>query len=468
MKLKRFGLATAPLVLFSVWGCQNYSHSTALPTPGMRFQAASTDLQQALRERLAQLSPTGDLGFFTQPESHELHKIPQDPKNPLTPAKVQLGQLLFHDSLLGVKSAVPQTQQTYSCASCHHAKAGFQAGIRQGIGDGGQGFGRQGEGRFPLLAPQQLDVQPVRTPSAMNTAWQPNMLWNGQFGARGLNQNTQALWSAERFENSTLFGGGGIENNKLGFDGVETQALVGQDVHRLALQGVQDNRAYQRYFAQAYPDLPAQERITPVTAALAIAAFERTILSNRAPFQQWLKGRSEALNTQALRGASLFFGKANCVQCHTGPALNSMRFEGLGLKDLTGADIVGSNPQADQHLGRASFTGSPEDRYHFKVPQLYNLADVSHYGHGGSLRTLADVVAYLNRGVPENPQVPAQQLSPFFKPLGLSAAEQQDLVYFLEYGLRDPELMRYQPAQLPSGSCVPNHDALSRQQLGCS
>ena len=41
--------------------------------------------------------------------------------------------------------------------------------------------------------------------------------------------------------------------------------------------------------------------------------------------------------TSQMRGALLFFGKAKCSTCHTGPALNSMSFHALGMKDLDGS-----------------------------------------------------------------------------------------------------------------------------------
>lgn len=469
MKNIRLLICGVPFFAMLAWSCQ----PSLLSSPSARFSSLQNaeslegSLSEQLRQRLMTLSPAQGLSFFTQPESHQLRSIPQDPNNPLTPEKVALGQWLYHDTALGSKSVLSEGMATYSCATCHHARAGFQSGLRQGIGDGGVGFGLKGEARqkHSALSPSQLDVQPIRTPTAMNGAWQQNMLWNGQFGARGANMGTQSLWSVTQAQTTTLFAG--IENNRLGFDGIETQAIAGQNVHRLDWEVVKKYPAYQRQFALAYSGLPPAEQINNVTMGLAIAAFERTILSNQAPFQLWLKGNKKALDAQSLRGALLFFGKANCFQCHTGPALNSMRFESLGLNDLTGTDILGSNPAADQHLGRGGFTRRQEDMFKFKVPQLYNLIDAPFYGHGGSIQSLADFVSYLNRGVAENPKVPSTQLSPLLKPLGLSLQEQGDLVYFLSIGLRDPNLRRYEPRQVPSGHCIPNHDSLSRQQLNC-
>ena len=58
----------------------------------------------------------------------------------------------------------------------------------QGIADGGLGYGVRGEGRHPnpVYDTDSLDVQPIRSPSILNAAYQEVQLWNGQFGAHGL------------------------------------------------------------------------------------------------------------------------------------------------------------------------------------------------------------------------------------------------------------------------------------------
>jgi cytochrome c peroxidase len=92
---------------------------------------------------------------------------------------------------------------------------------------------------------------------------------------------------------------------------------------------------------------------------------------------------------------------------------------------------------------------------------------IGFYFHGASKQSLREVVEYFNNGVPENPLVPAGQISSLFHPLGLTDAEMTDLVEFLENGLYDPNLTRYAPSQTMSGNCFPNNDALSRIEMGC-
>jgi len=402
--------------------------------------------------------------YFILPESIAYSSIPQDPKNPLNPAKVELGKSLFHEVQLGGEPKLSEGIYTYSCASCHNAKAGFQACVAQGIGEGGSGFGMSGEGRTLSSSYNRdlIDVQPIRSPSAMNGAYQEVMLWNGQLGAKGVNANTQASWTA----------GTPKELNFLGYEGLETQAMAGQGNHRLKVDAawLTSVPAYKELFDKAFPNVPASERISKLTVALAIAAYERTLLSNAAPFQKWLKGDYNAMTQDQKMGAKLFFGKAQCYTCHSGPALNSMEFYALGMSDLQNGvhNAVNIKPDAVENKGRGGFTGKGSDMYKFKVPQLYNLADSRFYGHGASFTSIYDVVEYKNNAASQNPNVPVSQLAPQFKPLNLSEGEIGKIVTFVEYGLRDPQLSRYVPARLPSGKCFPNADAKSRADMGCN
>ncbi len=401
---------------------------------------------------------------WTLPNSGDYAALPQDARNPITAEKVQLGQLLYHDPATGSGGKQPSLSSgTYSCASCHHAAFGFQAGLKQGLGEGGEGLlKRLVMSGFPSAS---LDVQPIRTPSDMNAAWQRNLLWNGQFGANGVNTGTESRWTA----------GTPKAQNALGYDGVEIQAIAGQGVHRIGAAP----EVYKPLFDAAFPDVDTSVRYNAEHAGLAIAAFERTLISNQAPWQLWLQGNTSAMTDVQKRGALLFLGKANCAACHSGPTLNltpehlSSRlpsFFALGFKDLGDPSASGAISAADiatANKGRGGFTGAAADDFKFKVPQLYNLADSPFYGHGGSMTDLRTVVEYLNAGMKENADVPDGQLAAEFKPLGLTPAEIGDLTEFLQNGLRDPNLMRYQPRTVLSGRCAVSDDPVVRVEMGC-
>ena len=87
------------------------------------------------------------LNYFKLPSSDDFNNIPQDPGNLLNVEKVLLGQLLYHETGLGLSPKIDIGKQTYSCASCHFAAAGFQSGRFQAIAEGGIGFGIRGEAR---------------------------------------------------------------------------------------------------------------------------------------------------------------------------------------------------------------------------------------------------------------------------------------------------------------------------------
>lgn len=426
-------------------------------------QVTFNSLDEELEAKLVAASDGVGKPYFILPDETDFDNIPQDPNNPLTAAKVELGKLLFHETAIGLNPRRADQEGKYSCASCHHAAAGFQAGVRQGVGEGGLGFGARGETRIvdPNYGFDFLDIQPIRTPSTLNTAYQNIMLWNGQLGNVPINDGTQEKW-ALRSPKALNF---------LGFEGLEIQAMAGIVIHRQRVNKtfVEEYPTYKTLFDQAFPEYPESQRYNDTIAGLAIAAFERTTLANQAPFQKWLDGDESAMSEIEKKGAILFFDKAQCVNCHTGPALNEEAFYAIGMKDLVGEGVTNTVGQDffTSNEGRGGFTGNQEDLYKFKVPQLYNLTDSPFYGHGGSFTSVRDVIEYKNLAIPENELVPSDRISGRFSPLNLTEEEIDQLTAFLEKSLYDPNLMRYVPDEVPSGNCFPNADEQSIMDLGC-
>ncbi len=404
------------------------------------------------------LNEHGGLENFILPDSDDYGLIPQDPHNPLSKEKVELGKLLFYETGLALAPMQPAGEGTYSCASCHIPSAGFRPGRPQGIADGGLGFGDNGEGRVFNTNYSEPDVQGVRPLSVLNVAFVTNTTWNGRFGSGGLNEGTENLWTAES----------GAEINHLGFKGLESQNIEGLHLHRMVInKEVLDGYGYTDLFDAAFSDVSEVERYTPQSASFAISAYLRTLLSNEAPFQNWLRGDKVAMTESEKKGANLFFGKANCSTCHRGTSLNGNNFYALGVDDLYKKGAINTSRDDPKNLGRGEFTGRAEDMYKFKVPQLYNLGDAPFYFHGSSKKTLEEVVEYFNEAIPENFDVPPSQISPGFVPLNLSEEEKSDLLIFLRDGLRDPNLDRYVPDAVLSGNCFPNNDIFSQNDLGC-
>ena len=419
------------------------------------------ELDNQLENSIQRKSPNGMLDFYVLPNENDLHLIPQDPKNPLTPQKVELGKLMYHDTGLGQDPMKEAGRGTYSCASCHVSEAGFRPGNFQGIADGGVNFGIGGEDRVKntLYADDELDVQSARPLSMVNVAYVSNTFWNGQFGGGNVNEGTEDVWDLRD----------DTELNHLGFEGIETQNMDGLIAHRITInKELLDEYGYTFLFDQVFADVPVEERYTIATASLAFSAYIRTILANRAPFQDWLKGDREALGYEEKKGAILFFEKAQCIQCHYSQNLGSSEFHALGVTDMDQIPSYNTSPDDRRNLGRGGFTLQPEDNYRFRVPGIYNLQGANFYFHGASKTSIRDLVEYKNAAQSENSRVPQDLISSKFKPIGLTEEEKYHLIAFLENGLQDPDLKRYVPTSVLSGNCFPNADEASQLDLGCN
>ena len=388
---------------------------------------------------------------FMLPDSDDFAAIPQDPRNPLTVDKVALGRWLFHAAALSQSPSHPQNAGTYSCANCHHAAAGFDAGAARSSGEGGIGWGTRGEARRPDPSMPRPDVDSpgLKSQTILNKAYQRLLMYSGAAGNGGDNEGLDDRWVFHPDAGA----------NHLGYLGMESQAIGALSKHRLfepdaASQLIRSHSGY----ASLWQSVWADDSVTTERIGLSMAAYERTVMANKSPFQRWLKGESGAMTLAEKRGALVFFSdESECTACHTGPALSSMAFYALGMPDMPGAP---TDP------GRAGLTGEESDRFTYKVPQLYNLTDAGFMGHGSSFRSMREVIDYYVEGVPAV-SLPLDRFPDQFRPLDLTDQEIDDLIAFLESALRDPDLMRYQPGSVPSGSCIPANDPLARQQLGC-
>lgn len=434
--------ASALRIVSAVTLCLIYLVACDLADPGR------STLDEELLDLVEKAGGARGSGAFILPDGTDLSSIPGDPRNPLTEEKVLLGRLLFHETALAQSPVKESGRGTYSCASCHHADAGFQSGVRQAIGEGGFGLGSRGSAREldSDYSVSTADIQPIRTPSVLNAGFQNVAFWNGQFGTTGPNSGTEDRWRA----------GTPLELNGLGFSALETQAIAAVREHRMSGGAEYLAAEFERYddlFRAAFPERSPLERATDETAALAIAAYERTLIPSRAPFQKWLGGDPAAMSDQEKRGAILFFGQAGCAGCHNGPGLGADSFHALGMHDLSGPDLaMPFDPVDPVHMGRGGFSGDPTEYFRYKTPQLYNLADHRYFGHGASIGSVRDVIEYKNRGVPENRFIPSDRVSPHFHPLLMNRKEIDQLESFLVRSLRDPDLDRYVPDRLPSGN----------------
>lgn len=191
---------------------------------------------------------------------------------------------------------------------------------------------------------------------------------------------------------------------------LEDQAVKASDqTPELLVKNLGAIRGYQEQFRRVF-----DTDLTPDGVAKAIAAYERMILSGNAPYDRYRAGEAAALSPAATRGMAVFSGKARCATCHAGFNFTDEGFHNIGVG-------------MDADLGRFTVTKVEAHKGAFKTPTLRDVAQRPPYMHDGTLKTLADVVAFYDRGGTPNPW-----LAVTIQPLNLTAAEQQDLIAFLE------------------------------------
>lgn len=167
--------------------------------------------------------------------------------------------------------------------------------------------------------------------------------------------------------------------------------------HGLLVKKVGDIRGYKSWFKRVFA-----RDVNIDDLAKAIAAFERTVVSGKAKYDEFKAGNQQALNAAEKRGLELFEGKARCSQCHNGPNFTDEKYHNLGVDWDT--DIV--------DLGRYKVTKKEQDIGAFKTPTLREIADTAPYMHNGIIATLEEIVVFYNRGGIANPFLDVEMVRP--------------------------------------------------------
>jgi len=321
--------------------------------------------------------------------------IPAD--NSLTAAKVELGRKLFFDRRLSLNG-------TISCAMCHVPEQGFA--------------------NNELATAVGIEGRTVRrnTPTLLNVGYRERLFYDARE-----DRLEHQVWAPL------------LAHNEMGNPSVGAVLA--------AIRAVPD---YEGQFEDAFPG----RGLAIETVGMALASYERTLVSGATPFDRWhYGGATEAMSDAAKRGFALFVGKADCVRCHTVGAEAALFADGevhntgVGYRaamatrpavrriqvapgqwlEVDGAIVDQVAEPRPSDLGRYEVTQDPVDRWKYLTPTLRDVSRTAPYMHDGSLTTLREVVQFYNRGGVANPT-----LDPGIRPLGLSESEVDDLVAFLE------------------------------------
>lgn len=277
---------------------------------------AADDLRQSAKE-LFQPIPTAP---------------PELPGNPATPAKVELGRMLYFEPRLSESHNI-------SCNSCHLVGLGGVDGRPNSIGHNWQRGGRN-------------------APTVLNAVFNTAQFWDG----RAADLKEQA---------------GGPIANPIEM-GITKEHAVEQ------LKGIP---GYVDAFKAAYPG--EADPITYPNLEDAIAVFEATLITPNAPFDRWLEGDDAALSDPQKQGLAVFVDKG-CASCHNGINVGGGMYAPFGVVQRPGWEFL---PPGDR--GRFQVTKTVEDDYVFKVPTLRNIALTAPYFHSGHAWDLRQAVAVM-------------------------------------------------------------------------
>jgi len=338
--------------------------------------------------------------------------ITAPPGNQATPAKVNLGRLLFWDPILSGSKDV-------ACATCHHPKFGYAENLDISIGVNGVGLGSTRQFAFPNSIP----FVKRNSQTILNTAFNgidsqgrydpvtAPMFWD--LRAKGL--EAQALLPIKTFEE--MRGHAYSEENAL--DNVVAR-----------LRAVPE---YRRLFNTAFGSDPG---ISAENLGKALAAFQRSLLANNSPFDRYMRGDSGAMTSAQIQGMRRF-ERVGCANCHSGPMFSDYQLHVLAVPD--NRKLPDSDPGANH-------------TYAFRTASLRNLAYTPPYMHSGAFSTLDDVLDFYDdvRRRPRNRNVGRDQLDPLLRRLRGVDDSESELIEFLN-ALNDGSFDKTVPTRVPSG-----------------
>lgn len=364
---------------------------------------------------------------------------PGAPGNPVTATKVYLGKTLFWDEQLS-------STRTVACGTCHHAGNGGAdpralVGSARTTNPGADGiFGtpddvfaspgvplNNSNGTYNWSSTYGLKEQVTgrKALSYINAGYSPILFWDGRALSAFTDPitNTVLLQNGAALESQVLgppvssaeMAHGGRDWNNVASRVAESKPLVLSPTVPAALETWIGGRSYPELFTEAFgsPD------VTPARIAMAIATFERTLYSDRTPWDSAVSGITPL--TQAETRGQGVFNASQCNGCHTGALFSDNLFHNIGLR-----------PQ-NEDTGRFQVTGNVNNIGEFRTPSLRNAGLRGPFMHNGEFQTLEEVVEFYNRGGDFN----APNKDPRVRPLNLSPQQKSDLLAFLRRPLTD-------------------------------
>lgn len=322
-------------------------------------------------------------------------------------ASAELGRLLFWDPILS-------GDQDTACATCHLPSQGYSDGRARSVGTSGVGTGAE------RVAGQIGEVH-RNAQTVLNTVWNgiselgmfdtavAPMFWDNRTASL-VKQAVEPIHAREEMRG----------------DNVSTA-----DIDRVITERLSANSEYQQRFADAFN----ATTVTMGQVAQALADFQSTLVANNAPYDLWMRGDTNAMTAQQVRGLEVF-AQTGCADCHSGPMFSDYDTHVLGVPEAQG---LTEPDRGDGEFG-------------FRTPTLRQLTLTAPYFHGGQESTLQGVIDfYDNPRRSANPHVATDQLDPDFRDLPRINTNQAVAIEAFLQSLTDANFDQLQPERVPSG-----------------
>jgi cytochrome c peroxidase len=399
---------------------------------------------------------------------------------PIDPHLAEVGRFLFFDPILSLTG-------DNSCSGCHGPNVSFNdsRSIAIGVGNNGVvGPGRRGP------------HNQRRAPSVVNAAFFPRLMWDSRFHAASIdpfrNENGFSFPPPENFTLSHM-------EHLLGaqaFTPVVNRAEMAgsfagdhDDMRAAVVRRVSAIQEYRKLFGEVFPDIEAGKPLGFEHIATALAEFQFTLVRADAPIDRFARGETHAMTPEQKQGALLFFGRANCGECHIVSGFANEMFSDfephvLGVPQVVATDAVApfDGPGANEDYGLERVTGREADRYKFRTQPLRNAVFQPSYMHNGAYVCLSHAIrhhldvfervrSYRTDHLEPSLRGPLGPTEPVLarvhefirRPPKLSEEEFEQILAFVRDALTDPDaapeaLRSLVPASVPSGLPVHRFD----------
>jgi cytochrome c peroxidase len=328
-------------------------------------------------------SAAADAGPLPAPVSDvDFHSFPKE--------LVLLGRDLFFDPVLSGNKNI-------ACATCHHPTLGTSDAMSLSLGEGGIGLGpvrhvdprNIPKDRIPRNAPALFNLG-AKEFTVMFHDGRTAIDRHAMFGiampeGRTLERPLPSVLAAQNIlpmlSPAEMAGDPG-ENEVA--DAVAAERILGPDgAWDILARRVDAIPEYRTRFAAL-----GTEGIHITDIGTALSAFIGTeFRTTDSPFDRYLHG-GDTMAEEQLEGMDLFYGKARCSTCHSGPFQTDHDFYAIGLPQFG----PGKSEYVDH--GRGMVTGLAEDMYRFRTPSLRNVTQSAPYGHNGAYADLEDMVRH--------------------------------------------------------------------------